>query len=135
MADDVGKKLRARATYTDNQGSGKSAQADTGVIGSSNAAPTFDDGTTTTRTVAENSAAGTNVGAVVDASDGDNDTLTYAIESGNDGASFTIDSTSGQLKTKTGVTYNYEATKNSYNRGRDRARREGRGGQRKHGRR
>ena len=52
---------------------------------------------------------GTNVGNAIEASDSDSgDTLTYAIKSGNDGASFTIDATDGQLKSKTGVTYNFE---------------------------
>ena len=115
VAADVGKKLKAIASYTDPQGSGKSAEAETsGAIGASNTMPTFDDGMATTRTVPENSAVGTNVGDAVGAMDSDNDTLTYAIKSGNDGASFTIDSTDGQLKTKNGITYNYEAAKNSY---------------------
>ena len=51
------------------------------------------------------------------AGDGDgrrrDDTLTYSLE-GTDAASFTIDSGTGQIKTKSGVTYNHEATKNSY---------------------
>ena len=41
------------------------------------------------------------------------DTLAYSLE-GPDAASFTIDETSGQVRTGTGVTYNYEAPKNSY---------------------
>ncbi len=49
------------------------------------------------------------------ATDGDSgDTLTYGIKSGNDGGSFTIDTTDGQLKSKAGITYNYEGSKNSY---------------------
>ena len=79
----------------------------------SNTAPVFS-GTTATRTVPENSAAGTNVGAAVAATDADTgDTLTYSLE-GTDAGSFTIDSGTGQIKTKSGVTYNHEATKNSY---------------------
>ena len=60
----------------------------------------------------ENSAADTVVGTVT-ATDVDDDTLTYSLE-GTDAASFAIDSGTGQIKTKTGVTYNYEATQNSY---------------------
>ena len=63
-------------------------------------------------TVPENSAADTVVGTVT-ATDDDDDTLTYSLE-GTDAASFEIDSGTGQIKTKTGVTYNYEATQNSY---------------------
>ena len=71
-------------------------------------------GTTATRTVPENSAAGIAVGAPVTATDTDTgDTLTYSLE-GTDAGSFTIDSGTGQIKTKTGVTYDHEATKNSY---------------------
>ena len=78
-----------------------------------NTAPVFS-GTTATRTVPENSTVGTAVGAPVTATDADTgDTLTYSLE-GTDAASFDIDSGTGQIKTKTGVTYNYEATKNSY---------------------
>ena len=65
-------------------------------------------GTTAARNVAENTAAGQNVGAVVTATDADSDTLTYTLE-GADAASFDIVSGSGQMRTRTGVTYNHEA--------------------------
>ena len=74
--------------------------------------PTFSEGASATRQVAENSAAGTNVGAAVTATDADNDTLTYTL-SGTDAASFEIGGSTGQITTKTGVTYDYE-TKQSY---------------------
>ena len=70
-----------------------------------NAAPVFTEGTSTSRTVAENTAADTNIGAAVGATDADNNTLTYTL-GGTDAATFDIDSTSGQLKTKD--TLNYE---------------------------
>ena len=70
--------------------------------------------TAETREVAENSAAGTNVGAVIpEATDADDDTLTYSME-GDDEASFDFDASTRQITTKTGVTYNYEATENTY---------------------
>ena len=77
----------------------------------SNAAPDFG-ADSTTREVAENSPAGTNVGAAVTATDGNDDTLTYSLE-GTDAASFQIVSASGQIQTTSGVTYDYE-TKASY---------------------
>ena len=79
-----------------------------------NNAPVFSP-TTATREVAENSAAGTNVGAVIpEATDADSgDTLTYSME-GTDAASFDFDASTRQITTITGVTYNHEATKNSY---------------------
>ena len=66
----------------------------------------------TTREVEENSPAGTAVGDPVTATDADDDTLTYTLE-GPDAASFQIVSTSGQIQTKSGITYDYE-TKSSY---------------------
>ena len=66
----------------------------------------------TTREVEENSPAGTDVGLPVTATDADDDTLTYTLE-GTDAASFQIDSTSGQIQTKSGITYDYE-TKEEY---------------------
>ena len=57
----------------------------------------------------ENSAAGTAVGAVVTATDANaDDTLTYSLE-GTDARSFTIDSSAGQIETRSGVSYNHEA--------------------------
>ncbi len=72
-----------------------------------NDAPTFSDGDSTTRSVAENTAAGENVGAAVSATDQDGDTLTYTL-TGTDAASFEIVETSGQLQTKSGVSYDLE---------------------------
>ena len=78
-----------------------------------NTAPSFDANLETTLSVDENSAARTNVGSAITASDPDEgDTLTYSL-TGTDAASFTIGSSSGQIATKTGVTYNFEA-KSSY---------------------
>ena len=62
-------------------------------------------------TLPENSAADTVVGTVT-ATDDDDDTLTYSLE-GTDAASFAIDSGTGEIKTRSGVTYNYE-TKFTY---------------------
>ena len=75
-----------------------------------NRAPVFSEGASTTRTVAEDTGAGVNIGSAVSATDADNDTLTYTL-SGTDATSFDIVSTSGQLQTK--ATLDYE-TKTSY---------------------
>ena len=68
---------------------------------------------TATREVPENSGPGTDVGAVVTATDADNDRLTYSLE-GTDAASFVMSPNTAQIMAKAGVTYNHEATKNSY---------------------
>ena len=65
---------------------------------------------TTTRSVAENTAANTNIGSAVSATDTDNDTLTYSL-GGTDAASFGIVGTSGQLQTSAALDYE---TKSSY---------------------
>ncbi|MCG9127098.1 cadherin domain-containing protein, partial [Candidatus Poribacteria bacterium] len=75
-----------------------------------NNAPVFTDGSSTTRSVQENTAAGVNIGSPVDATDADADTLTYAI-SGTDAASFDIVNTTGQIQTKASLDYE---TKSSY---------------------
>ncbi len=81
-------------------------------LGNVNEAPAFA-ASSAARSVAENSAAGTNVGAAVTATDPDTgDTVTYSL-SGTDAASFEIGSSTGQITTKAGVTYDYE-TKSSY---------------------
>ena len=69
-----------------------------------NTAPTFSEGTSTTRSVAENTAANINIGTAIGATDPDNDTLTYTL-SGTDAASFSINSSIGQLQTKSALDY------------------------------
>ena len=75
-----------------------------------NRAPSFADGASTTRSVAENTAANTNIGSAVAATDPDDDTLTYTL-GGTDAASFSIVSTSGQLQTNAALDYE---SKSSY---------------------
>ena len=78
-----------------------------------NNAPEFS-AATATREVPENSAPDIAVGTVVTATDADNDTLTYNLEETDDHESFAIDSSSGQIQTVSGVTYDHEAAQNSY---------------------
>ena len=75
-----------------------------------NNAPAFSEGTTTARSVAENTGTGVNIGSTVTATDADNDTLTYTL-SGTDAAAFDIDRTTGQLKTRAALDYE---TKRAY---------------------
>ncbi len=75
-----------------------------------NEAPTFSDGESTTRSIAENVAANINIGSAVSATDPEEEVLTYIL-GGTDAASFSIDSTTGQLKTK--ATLDYES-KNTF---------------------
>ena len=76
-----------------------------------NNTPVFTDGSSTTRSIAENTASGVNIGTPVGATDADTgDTLTYTLD-GTDAASFDIVSTSGQLQTDAALDYE---TKTSY---------------------
>ena len=105
--------LRAMATYTDGFDSGNvemavSASAVTEVP--VNVAPEFPSASTT-RSIAENTVANTNIGAPVTATDPNDDTLTYSLE-GMDSASFGINDSTGQLSTLAAL--NYEA-KRTYN--------------------
>ena len=69
-----------------------------------NSAPVFTEGDTATRAVAENTAAGQNIGTAITATDADGDTLTYTL-GGTDAASFNIVNTSGQLQTNAPLDY------------------------------
>ena len=75
-----------------------------------NRAPVFTEGNTATRSIAENTTVGTNIGAAITATDADGNTLTYTL-GGTDAAAFSIDSTSGQLRTSAALDYE---TKTSY---------------------
>jgi hypothetical protein len=108
VADD-GYYLMAEAMYTDGHGPGKMAMATTDMMVTMDAAPMFAE-ETTTRSVAENTAAGMNIGGPVTATDAGDDTLTYTL-GGTDAASFDIDPATGQLMTKAMLDYE---TKMSY---------------------
>ncbi len=69
-----------------------------------NVVPIFTEGITATRTIAENTASGENIGEVIAATDANNDKLMYTL-GGTDATSFDIDSNTGQLKTKTTLDY------------------------------
>ena len=83
--DDVGHRLTAIASYTDGHGSAKSAQGATASqVG--NDAPTFSEASPT-RSIDENAAVGTPVGAAIAAIDANLDSLQYSVSSTN----FSID--------------------------------------------
>ena len=111
---DLDKVLRATASYTDPQGSGKSAQgvsenAVQPAVPATNNAPVFAE-ETDTRTIDENTAAGESIGDPVTAADPDDgDTLTYTL-GGDDAASFDIDASTGQLQTKADLDYETKQT-------------------------
>ena len=74
----------------------------------SNNEPYFTDNTAA-RSVAENTAAGEDVGAAVTATDDDGDTLTYAL-AGADAGAFDLDSSTGQLTVRDALDYEARAS-------------------------
>ena len=107
VGGDVGNYLRVTASYTDGEGSGKSAQAvsDNAVQAAplTNSAPVFS-GDSATREIAENTEAGENIGSPVVATDDHDDALTYTL-GGTDEESFDIVASSGQLRTEASLDY------------------------------
>ena len=117
--DDVDDYLRVSVTYTDNDGSNKTVQAQpsSAVLPTdpTNELPAFDlDSDTATLTVRENTPAGQSIGDPFTATDDDtSDTLTYSL-SGTDAASFAIVDTTGQIQTKEILDYENSDSKTSY---------------------
>ena len=72
--------------------------------------PEFSEGSRTVRMVAENSPAGTDIGAPVTATDPEDDALAYKL-AGTAADTFDLDSATGQLKTKAALDYE---SRNSY---------------------
>ena len=108
---DVGRYLRVTVSYNDIHGAQtESATTEMAVMAVMlNVAPAFSS-EAATRSVAENTAAGMNIGDPVMATDYDNDTLRYML-SGTDAGSFDIGMSTGQLMTKAALDYE---TKMSY---------------------
>lgn len=100
VAEDVGRYLRAVATYDDAHGNGKTVAAVsanlTVAVNPNNLRPEFASNTAT-RSIRENTRAGTNLGARFTATDDNGDRLTYSIP---DSEYFEIVDSTGQLRTK-----------------------------------
>ena len=107
-AGDVGNYLQVTVSYTDGDGSGKTAYEETSsavaLRPATNEHPEFDDATTT-RTVPENTIVDTNIGVPVSATHPDSKgTLVYSLDT-TGATTFDIDSSTGQLKTKAELDY------------------------------
>ena len=114
IATDTGG-LTGEITVTINVTDVSVAAGDTAVA---NSEPEFTDGPSTTRSVAENTAAGVDIGdgpvvamKAPDAEDTSGDTLTYGLLRGADADLFDIDPGDGQLKTKAALDHE---TKDTY---------------------
>ena len=102
--------LRATASYGEGAGKSASAVSDNPVrtLAAGNADPEFMP-FRSTRTIDENQPAGTPIGDPIVATDADDDTLRYFL-SGTDAASFEINASTGQLRTR--AVLDYEAGTN-----------------------
>ena len=108
VAADQGNTLKVKASFTDDAGFDEErTSAPTATVIGLNSAPVFSQ-TAQARGIAENTAAGVDIGAAVTATDA-GDTLTYTL-GGAGMASFDIVAATGQIRTKSGVTYDHEAT-------------------------
>ena len=108
--------VQVRAVNAAGDGSWSSTHTETPVTSElhpSNTAPVFAEGASTTRSVDENTPAGTGIGNPVLAADADNDPLTYTL-GGDDAGSFDIDAGTGQIGVGDGTALDYEADKNTY---------------------
>ena len=112
MVADIGKALKVKLAFTDDNGNAETRDGDPTALVVANTAPAF---TSTARTVQENPADGTAVGEPLEATDTtDGDTVTFlAGLGGADKDAFEFDEATGQITTKAGVTYDYE-TRASY---------------------
>ena len=121
LEEDRGSYIRATATYTDGEGSDKTAEKVSARVGDPppvNSLPVFPSSENGRREVAEDAAPGSPIGDPVAATDlnaGDsavNDPLAYSL-SGTDAASFTIDAGTGQLRVAPDAQLDFEG-KRSY---------------------
>ena len=112
LAADVGKYLRVTASYTDAEGPGKQAQEVSYFVVRepypAGHAPEFPGDEDGARSVAENTAPGTPLGAPLAAVDEEGHVLTYTL-SGADATYFDVDRSSGQLLTKAWLDYEARA--------------------------
>ena len=101
VAADQGTTIKVTVSFTDDASNAETlTSAATAAVAAAvpNNPPAFS-ADTAARSVAENTAAGQNVGGALTATDADSDTLTYTLE-GTDAASFDIVSGSGQIRTR-----------------------------------
>ena len=106
---DTSYQVRVRGSNTDlTSNDGPWSLVGTGSTNKSdNSSPNFTQTAPYTLNMAENSSSGQSVGVRVTADDADSRTLSYRFE-GRDASLFDFNSSTGQIRTKRGVTYNHE---------------------------
>ena len=102
--EDIGFYLQAAVSYTHNAGSDSAEKSTTRPVRDGANRPPVFASATASETVDENTASGENIGSPFTATDPDNDPLTYSL-GGTHRGSFSIDSSTGQLQTKSPLDY------------------------------
>ena len=97
LAEDTEYDFQVRAVS--DTGDGAWSDTWTAELGETESAPRFPSSEDGSRSIAENTAAGTDVGAALVAEDDDGDDITYSTER-DDADAFDIDPSTGQLRTK-----------------------------------
>ena len=106
----IGDTLRTYASTSSTWGTTPSRSYLVEVSGyANNNPPEFTETAPTTRSVDENTASAANIGAAVAATDAESDTLVYGL-TGTDASSFSIDTTSGQLKTSASLDFETDSS-------------------------
>ena len=113
VTGDSGNYLRATVTYEDGDASGKTLQAVTEfatvAANATNTAPELPD-TAVTIDLPENALPDRNVGSRVQATDVDNDPITYSLS----GSEFVIDQKTGQIRVAPDAEFDFESGRTSY---------------------
>ena len=103
---DLNTRYEVQVRASNDEGTGAWSSSGFGTT-SANQRPVFDEGGSATRSLAENTPPDRDIGTPLRAADPEGGAVTYSL-SGGDASSFTIDPNNGQLRTQTGVEYNYE---------------------------
>ena len=104
---DLNTRYEVQVRASNDEGTGGWSASGLGAT-SANQPPVFDEGGSATRSLAENTPPDRSIGNPIRATDPEGRAVTYRL-TGGDTDQFTIDEDSGQLRTQTGVEYNYEA--------------------------
>ncbi len=75
-----------------------------------NSAPVFTEGSSTIRSIAENTESGIDIGSPIAATDAEGDPLSYSLDSNNDVVAFSLGSSTGQLQTYAALDYETQST-------------------------
>ena len=108
---EVNTRYEVQVRATNDEGTGAWSSSGRGAT-SANQRPVFDE-SAPTRSLAENTPGGQDVGNPISATDPEGGAVSYRLASGDDAGSFAVVSSSGQLRTRAGATYDYEV-KNRY---------------------